>query len=63
MAGRVHVSRKAAGLIKDQCSDLRIEERGEIDIKGKGKVRSTCVSVRGMVFVRVVVTLCVGVDP
>jgi hypothetical protein len=35
------VSRKTAKLIREQCSDLRVEERGLVEIKGKGNVRES----------------------
>lgn len=42
LVGRVHCTKKAADVLRQQASGMMIEERGIITIDGKGKIVSVC---------------------
>ena len=37
-AGRIHCSERAAALLREQAPDISLVSRGQIEVKGKGRM-------------------------
>jgi len=46
---RIHCSKAAVNLLRQQCPDLALKCRGKIDIKGKGKMETYWVNEGGVI--------------